>query len=281
MTYGDVWFNGYEHLRRATGARGAVQGETLSARLTARGLPWNRAFGCGPIVVPDTGRLPRRTLPGQLRLTLLSPTREELRDLLPRWEREVRRAGLMPGVGVEEPEEVLRRALPPELEELRAPLDPERLAAEVSRPDDGEPNGSSIAVLAEYRGRRLLLTGDAYAATLATSLRRLMTERRQARLPLDAFKLPHHGSQGNITRALLEQVRCPRYLFSTNGAVHQHPDRQAVARVLVHGGDEKALLFNYRTRYTELWGAQPALQDRYGYAAMYPPASGDSMRLSF
>ena len=56
-------------------------------------------------------------------------------------------------------------------------------------------------------------------------------------LELDAFKLPHHGSRGNVTRELIQSVDCPLWIFSTDGTQFRHPHKQAVARVILHGGE--------------------------------------------
>ncbi len=282
VSFGDVWFNGFAHLEAATcetGARGALQGEALSELLTGRDGPWNAAFGSAYIAVADEGALPEHTLPGGLRLTLLSPTRQELIDLRPRWAAEVRRAGLTPGGNVPPNEQERRLPRAPE-ESRRGGLDPIALASTASRPDAGEPNGSSIAVLAEFGGRSVLLTGDAFASTLEHSLRRLLIARGGHQLTVDAFKLPHHGSQGNVSRTLLELVRCPRYLVSTNGSRFGHPDAEAIARVLVHGGRRKTLYFNYRSAISNAWGRQPQLEEQFGYRAAFPGRGAAGTRLA-
>ena len=92
---------------------------------------------------------------------------------------------------------------------------------------------------------------------------RRLAEADGGRVRLDALKVAHHGSAGNVSRDLLEIIDCQRYLFSTNGARYGHPDPVAVARILIHGGDEKELVFNYRQR-TEEWN-HPQLREKYGY----------------
>jgi hypothetical protein len=101
VTIGDVWYNGYQHLAHSS-LLGAVQGERLSALLGhdvpgRQHLPWIQAFDGNAVVIPDAGPLPQRTLPGGFEITLLSPTPEKLARLLPKWEAEVRKAGLVPG----------------------------------------------------------------------------------------------------------------------------------------------------------------------------------------
>ena len=104
--------------------------------------------------------------------------------------------------------------------------------------DDGAPNGTSIAVLAEYGGASALLAADAHAPVLVQSIRRLLASRRLEKLKVDVFKVSHHGSQNNVSSELVQLLDCPRYLISTNGDHFFHPDRQAIARILKYGGNE-------------------------------------------
>jgi len=54
--------------------------------------------------------------------------------------------------------------------------------------DGSVANGSSIALLFEYGSTSLLLTGDAYAGDLESSIRRLLDERGLPQLDVDLFK---------------------------------------------------------------------------------------------
>ena len=125
----------------------------------------------------------------------------------------------------------------------------------------------------------MLFGADAYAPVLAESLRRLLKQRGETRLALAAFKLAHHGSQNNTSVELLELLDCSRYLVSSNGAHFCHPDRQAVARIVKHGGEHPSVSFNYRTRYNEIWGSAE-MQQKYGYAAQFPEGEGQGMAVS-
>ena len=115
--------------------------------------------------------------------------------------------------------------------------------------DPGAPNGTSIALLAEYDGASALLTADAHAPVLVESIRRLLGHDADTpdKLKLDVFKVAHHGSQHNLSSELLELLDCQRYLLSSNGDHFCHPDRQAIARIIKYGGKSPALYFNYRT----------------------------------
>ena len=70
----DIWFNAWQHLQpHADLPLGALQGEMLSALISQQKLPWNAAFKGGAVALKDEEPLPQVTLPGGLRLTLLSP----------------------------------------------------------------------------------------------------------------------------------------------------------------------------------------------------------------
>jgi hypothetical protein len=261
-TFDDVWFNGWRHLPRTRESLGPVQGERLSALLAERS--WNAAWDGRTVVVPGDGALPSRTLPGGLRLTLLSPGPEQLARLQPVWGAEVRKAGLEPGV----PATPLQQR--PGLEALgRSPVpDIDALAATSFEEDRAEANGSSIATLAEYGGRSTILAADAHPTVVAASVRRLLKERGAQRLKLSALKLPHHGSRANNSRELLALVETGDFLVSTDGTQTQHPHPETIARVLAEH-PESTLWFNYRTRYTGIWGRDDVIA-RYGHVAHLP-----------
>ena len=139
--------------------------------------------------------------------------------------------------------------------------------------DTSKTNASSIALF-EFDGRRILFTGDGDDPRIVESLRPI-AEAEGGRLRLDALKVPHHGSAANISRELLELIDCPRYLISTNGERHGHPDPVAMARILVHGGESKELVFNYRGR-AQLWDL-PEFREKYGYTVLTAPAEDDGV----
>jgi beta-lactamase superfamily II metal-dependent hydrolase len=268
----DIWFNGYRHLPDENpDTLGPVQGEKLTDMLVKPGVTWNGAFGKGAVVVPKEGPLPRVELEGGLSLTLLSPTPGKLATLKPAWEKEVVKAGLDPSR--QRPEEIES----PEGFELLGVPDVEDLASQPFSEDLAEANGSSIAVLVEFEGRRVLLTGDAHPGVLTAAIKRLGTSKK---LALDACKLPHHGSKANVSRELLQALDCKVYLFSTNGSHFKHPDRQAVARVIKWGGAELNLTFNYRTKFNEIWDAHP-LRKLHGYTSVFPGSDKEDIVLEW
>jgi hypothetical protein len=260
-----VWFNGWRHL---SGRLTARQGEMFSTAIQDFELPWN-AWRDGDAIVIDDGPLPVQELPGGMKLTLLSPTRQQLKRLAPVWTRELKRYGLEPGSRVDYTR--FLKGTP------STSTDVDELAAVPFSSDAGVPNGTSIALLAEYRGAAALLGADAHAPVLAASIERLLRERGLDRLRADVFKLAHHGSRNNISADLLRLLDCRHYLLSSNGDHFCHPDREAIARIIKFGGERPSLHFNYKSRYNEVW-ARPDLQEKYSYAARFPAA--DALGLS-
>ena len=296
-TFRDIWFNGWPHIaqelkepppapRQApfdeadSHQRSAMQGTEISVRIDGR--QWNAAFEGAPVFVPATGPLPVRELPGGLRLTLLSPTLDKLVKLRTAWSRALERAEVDPAN-----EAALRARLDGRAayraSGARLRPTPDQMmssaALALGPMDDAVANGSSIAVIAEYAGRRLALLGDAHAPTLAATLGRMAAATGTATLRLDAVKLAHHGSAANLSPDLLGRIECGTWLVSTDGSLFQHPDDEAIHAVVRHVPGAR-LLFNYRSARTTPWD-EPAMRAAHGHQAFYPrdPVAGIALDL--
>jgi hypothetical protein len=267
LAFEDVWFNGWAHLHgKAVPApghvsglesMGAAQGQRLTAWLTG---PWNEAFGRGPVA--RASPLKTVELSDDLTLTVLGPTTERLTDLIETWEDEVELAiakGRLPAsAGLE----AMGRAKPVK-PELETPIDLGFLADEASKLDGSRSNGTSITLLLEWRHRRVLLTGDAFGADVVDGLRLVGGDGPVA---LDLVKLPHHGSQANVSDALVKAIASPAWVISTNGAVFHHPDAAAVARVIRGAIDPRpTLYFNVPSEFNEWW-TDETWTKRFDYA---------------
>lgn len=75
--------------------------------------------------------------------------------------------------------------------------DLEMLAETNSSIDRSHVNGSNIALLLEYNGCRIALSGDAFESDLVDGLAAV---RNGVPIAVDAFKLPHHGSKKTFHR---------------------------------------------------------------------------------
>jgi hypothetical protein len=252
---------------------GPQQGDQLSELLARPGQKWNEHWNRAAIVVPETGKLPTATLDGGLTLTILGPTYGNLYTLCRAW----------PSVlnGIDEPAVT---AAPGDLLGRGDTWPPTWKASE--KKDPSAANGSSIMLLAEYGAHALLLAGDGHAPDLAAALERLRAERNLGTepLPIEAFKLPHHGSDKNLTKAVLDQLDCTRYLISTDGTNHGHPDHQALLRILRYSKSAPQLGFNYRSDTTRPWGERKSDIVSAGfrdYTFEYAPDTTDGLVVEF
>jgi len=274
--FGDVWFNGWKHLPLPADVLGALHGEIFSALLSKRGFAWNQAWQGNAVVLPEDGALPRIDLPGGLRLTLLSPTRERLAGLRTTWEDELE--NLEPGdtegalAALEDMPRFQRDALG------SARIDVEALSEARFDPDDSAPNGSSIVLLAEHGGKSILLGADAFSPVLEASIRRLLKETGRNKLRLDACKIPHHGARRNNGPGFLSLLDCENFLVSTDGSHgYHHPHRETIARILTRRGAR--LHFNYSSAENQIWD-DPDLQRDWDFEALYPKKGQAGYRLS-
>jgi beta-lactamase superfamily II metal-dependent hydrolase len=279
-TFGDIWFNGWPHVSQnlqepaperaaADADRSLIQGTEIAVRILGRN--WNAAFQGRPLFVPAAGALPSHELDGGLRLTLLSPNLDRLLKLRTAWEKALERAGTDPDDTAE-----LERRLDGRVAMRGARggrPNPEQIlssAALALGPIDGAvANGSSIGLLAEYRGRRIALLGDAHMPPVLSSLARFAQEAGETRVRLDAVKMAHHGSSANMSEALLRQVDCRNWLVSTDGSIFNHPD-EAALHAVVRNVPGARLIFNYRSTTNACWDSL-ALRQAHGHEACYPP----------
>jgi glyoxylase-like metal-dependent hydrolase (beta-lactamase superfamily II) len=280
LVVGDVWFNERRHLEHPRASHlGAIDGEILGVQLDALGWTWNEAFDTGLVVVGDgDGEPPFVDLEGDLRLTLLSPNPGQMATLKTKWLAELEQNHLdptAPDYAEKLSEKMHMKGVAPSTLGDEEAETVEELASHLFIEDDSPANGSSIVVLAEHDGKSCLLTGDAVPSAITPSIRRLLASRHETTLRVDAVKLPHHGSQNNVSRELLDLLVSPTWLFSTNGMRYHHPDASAVARVLLaNEGRHPVLGFSYPMGVNpkaDRWDA-PELKDDFEYTTRFADA---------
>lgn len=303
LTFGDIWFNGFGHMEKMQQEAedddilGGLHGEFLSALIEARQLNWNKAFDSEPIVVRAEGELPVANLPGKMKLTILSPARQNLIDLIPEWNKNLEKTPIRNDRSLETVLEVLdkRAALRPEDDfddllgkrieiEINNDRDIKKAVELGFTEDKAEANGSSIAFLMEYkdpedtREKKCLMTGDAFPSVIQTSLERLPSY-DGSKIEIDLLKLSHHGSRNNTSDDLLKLLDCTHYFFSSSGQKFYHPDKETVARVLIHGRGQRKpqLYFNYLSEFNETWNNEDLAQGKYGYDAHYIDDATDAV----
>jgi beta-lactamase superfamily II metal-dependent hydrolase len=263
---GDVWFNGYKHLSQELEEFGVAQAEKLSIAIATRKWPWNMRFDNKAVKISDGEGAPGTIeLESGLRVTLLSPTSDGLKALEKDWDKWLAKAGIKKDQ--EEPAEELP---PDDIESYGAPPVPDldALCAEEEDPDDGIPNGSSIAFLLEYEGKKVLCGADAHPDILEAALRRMGFSETN-RLKIDLLKVPHHGSGRNVSAALLAMIDCGHFAISTDGSHHEHPDDVALARIVRSSGEFKTIYFNYDQPRMSAWN-DPTFMQANNFQCVFP-----------
>lgn len=233
----DVWFNGRHHCEPDTETEsfGIVRALDLEEKLDARACPWNAAFGGGSIVLGDDDvpvRLP--PLAGGLKVTLLGPSREQLRALGRKWDEaldelnEKRKKRAL----VQAP---LNTDLPPDMEAFGPAIFDVPELSSYNGSDSSATNGSSISLLLEFAGRRIVLAADSHADSLLRAWRQLGI------LGVDLFKVSHHGSRDNTTLELVKAIRPRRVLICTDASRHGHPNEECIAMLVAPVGPVRVI----------------------------------------
>jgi hypothetical protein len=98
------------------------------------------------------------------------------------------------------------------------------LAAYVDR---SVPNLSSIVVLAKFKKRTILLTGDARGDKILQGLEESGVLPKGGSMQVDILKVPHHGSSNNLDRDFFERIHASHYVVSGDGE-HGNPERETM-----------------------------------------------------
>ena len=181
-----------------------AQGRQL--RLDADALGLNMNTGFDNLLLFNAAK-PMLKMGGDLNFTVLGPRQAELDKLHKKWDKEVKallaKKKKKPGGGSE-----------------LSPADLQALAAEFV--DTSIHNLSSVVVLAEFEGKRILLTGDARGDFILDSLKdgKLLTN---GKCHVDVLKVPHHGSIRDVALEFYQTIIADHYVFSANGK-YGNPD---------------------------------------------------------
>jgi hypothetical protein len=179
----------------------------MELRDIARKRNWtNREFE-SLVTMPGEG--PRTIDLDGLTLTVLGPNQERIDKLQADWARALRKKD---------------RA------EAAALIADEALDTSVT-------NLSSIIVLAELGGRRMLLTGDALGLHVIDGLRHAKLLDRDGRFRVDLLKLPHHGSDRNNPAEFFRTILADHYVVSADGR-DGNPDLKTFRALVEARGDD-------------------------------------------
>lgn len=158
------------------------QGRQLRDAASRLGLGVNDGFR-NLVMVPAAQKSRVFDAGGGLKLTVIGPDEERVRALQQEWDEQIQQAGVA-------------------------------RAADLA--DNSAFNLSSITVLAKFRKKSMLLTGDARGDYVLAGLRRAQLL-RNGRLHVDLLKIPHHGSDNNVDTGFFRVVTADHYVVSGDG----------------------------------------------------------------
>jgi hypothetical protein len=163
------------------------QGRELRKLLDALTLGGNSPFK--GLVLTDGAA--KAVTVGDLKIAVVAPRKAELVELQRKWNKEIK----------------------PLLKKERSR---ERLAEVAAYVDKSVHNLSSIVVLVESQGKRILLTGDGRGDHTLEGLKTAKLL-KGGKLRVDVLKLPHHGSERNVAADYFETIIAKHYVVSADG----------------------------------------------------------------
>ena len=172
--------------------RSVPQGQALRQLAEGMGLVLNEPFP-DLVVAPGEGRSVQR-LPGGLSVAVIGPNQVRVDALREEW-----------------------------MAALRRLADKSRVLAAVQHLDESVFNLSSIVLLVKAGGKTMLLTGDARSDDILTGLQTAGLLRPGRSFHVDVLKLPHHGSDRNVTTEFFRRVTADHYVVSADGK-HHNPE---------------------------------------------------------
>jgi len=115
----------------------------------------------------------------------------------------------------------------------------EELSQRDFKKDTSLTNGASIAFILNYKLQSFLFLADAHIDLIIDSLKNRGYS-QEDRLKVEFVKLSHHGSSKNLNSDFLNLIETNRFIISTNGGKHNHPNKETIAKILTHHKREKS-----------------------------------------
>lgn len=178
------------------------QGTQLWSDANQLQLPVNREFNGTLITAAAKGK--SIVIGSGVKLTVIGPMPAELKDF--------------------------QKNLQARLKDLKTTKDMARRELASAYLDKSVPDLSSIVVMVEANGKRLLLTGDASGDSVLKGLEFTGLVRRGGKIHVDVLKVPNHGNSHNLYYDFFERVTADQYLVSGNGELG--PDRDLFDKLM-------------------------------------------------
>ena len=117
------------------------------------------------------------------------------------------------------------------------------------REDTSKTNRASIAFVWELGDKKILLLGDASSEIVITGIKAYKEKNQiplNEKIYFDAIKVPHHGSDANLSKELLKHIDSPNWIFCgcTSSAPHLHAIVNIIYQPLLNTIEKRILCFN-------------------------------------
>jgi len=245
------------------------QGSSLAAGLLRYKYNWNGAFNNR--VVSTKENITKNI--GDISIIILSPSEEKLQKLATKWldelEKKKYKFAISDDVLFDDAFEFYmqyQKETSMKISKISSydKLDIEMLSKEDSEDTDlSVTNGSSLAFILEYKGKKLLFLGDAHEDIIYNNLKILQNDGYG--LYFDLIKVSHHGSKKNISNKFMELIKSNKFLISTDGSKHNHPDMETLSKIIRKKTvEKKELIFNYKLACLYKFEDQE-LMNKYNY----------------
>lgn len=136
-----------------------------------------------------------------LKITVVHPNVKRLTELQNQWDKDLKVMAKKPGSKI--------------------------IFASLGDEDKSAFNLSSIVCLVEFDEKRILLTGDARSDDIIDGLMANKLLDKDGRIHVDILKMPHHGSERNLSHEFFDHVSADHYVISANGK-HSNPDKSTL-----------------------------------------------------
>jgi beta-lactamase superfamily II metal-dependent hydrolase len=192
-----------------------------------------------------------------VKFKILSPSPDKLKLLLGKWEKE---APASLDTSAEGNDYNLTLA--------------QHIAKDKFKEDIAIHNGSSIAFIMTFEKKNFVFLADAHPTVVSNSLKAFGYSKEMP-LKAELVKISHHGSKANNSQEMLELIKTSKYVISTNGDKHAHPNKQFLAR-LASSNENCKVYFNYPEQIKEIF-----CEDDYVDYPNFKPTSKTNNQFTF
>ena len=135
--------------------------------------------------------------------------------------------------------------------------------------DEDIINRSSIAFILEFYDKKMLFLGDSSPIDYDEILEEIYKQNKENKIRFNLVKMSHHGSKFNISKRFFELSTSEKYLVSTNGSLHGHPNKEAIYKLIRNQTEYKKIIFNYKNENICKFIKNNKLDSKYNFDIQY------------